>query len=96
MARICATYNIHIHIYMALIVFYLTIKCMWHTTMFYIAYWHRHIKSFKHYSMSFKSFIEYIIIYQFINMAYLYVWIKFKKEKIKNKYQEGLYKKSVC
>jgi hypothetical protein len=29
-------------------------------------------------------------------MAYLYVWIKFKKEKIQNKYHEGLYKKSVC
>lgn len=69
---------------------------MCHTTIFHIVYWHRHIKSFKHYSMSFKSFMEYIIIYQFINMAYLYAWIKFKKEKIKNKYHKGLYKKSVC
>ena len=37
--------------------------------------------------------MEYIIIYQFINMAYVYAWIKFKKEKIKNKYHKGLYKK---
>jgi len=53
---------------------------MWHTSMFHIAYYHRLIKSFNHYSMTFKSFMIYIYhhlsIWHTYKHEYVYAFIK--------------------